>query len=301
MKQLLHATTAYRAIGEEAPRAALVVFPDGKYLRELLRECAKAFFRAEGRVAELIEEEHFADCLFFPAAGERLSADDCAAIVEESLLAPTEGGKKLFVLDRIDEASALVQNKLLKILEEPPAGVSFLLGAQADLSVLPTVLSRVRKYAEAPFAEEAIERALQRKYPDREVAQAAGASGGIFSAAETFLRDGGEEFALARRFLTLKESETLCREIGERKEKQEFLAALKSLLRDMLMAKAGQTRYVRTPAAVTDLPMGAIVAAIGLVGEAEKQIRFNANFASCLYVLACSIKEEKEKWQKLSS
>lgn len=302
MKQLLRSTNAYRAILREEFGCALVLFPDGKYLRELLRECAKAFFRAEegSRAAQLIEKESYADCLFFPAEGGKLTADDCASISEEGLLAPVEGEAKLFVLDRFDTSTALVQNKLLKILEEPPKGVHFLLGAEAEFSVLPTVLSRVHKLVVPPFPEEAVEAALHRKYPTADVKEAAGASGGIFSVGESLLLGGGEEFALARQFLSLEDPEVFCRKLGERKEKREFFAALKSLLRDMLMHAAGEEKYVRTHALEEGYPIGAILAALEAVGEAEKQIQFNANFASCLYALAISIKEEKQKWQRLS-
>lgn len=300
MKQLLRSTTAYRAMERGEFGAALVLFPDEKYLRMLLKECAKRFFGAEdgSRVATLIDSETFSDCLIFPEEGGKLNTDDCDAISEESLLAPVEGGKKLFVLDRFHTAPALVQNKLLKILEEPPAGVSFLLGAETEFSVLPTVLSRTVKYAIPPFSEEEVEGALARKYPGENVARAAGASGGIFSVGESLLFGGGENFSLARRFLSLGEPELFCREIGERKDKKEFFAALKSLLRDMLMQAAGQTKYVHFDGLVEGYSLGALIGALGLVDEAEKQIQFNANFASCLYALALGIKEEKEKWQR---
>lgn len=303
MKELFRSTTAYRAMAKRAFASALVLFSDGKYLRDFLKECAKSFFGArEGsRAASLIDKESFSDCIFLPAEGEKLSVDDCEKIVEESLLAPVEGPQKLFVLDRFSSASALVQNKLLKILEEPPKGVYFLLGAEAEFSVLPTVLSRTVKFVVPPFAEEEVERALARKYPNEEretLSRAAGASGGVFSVGENLLLGGGEMFALAQRFLSLEEPALFCRELGERKEKAEFFAALKSLLRDMLMQAAGQTKYVRSRELPEGYPMGAIVAALDLVGEAEKQIQFNANFASCLYALALGIKEEKEKWQR---
>ena len=300
MKELLRSTTAYRAMGRGEFGAALVLFPDEKYLRMLLKECAKRFFGAEdgSRTAALIDGETFSDCLIFPEEGGKLNAEDCDAISEESLLAPVEAGKKLFVLDGFHTAPALVQNKLLKILEEPPEGVHFLLGASAEFSVLPTVLSRTVKYVVPPFAEEDVQRALARKYPGEDVSRAAGACGGIFSVAENLLFGGGENFSLARRFLSLEGSELFCRELGERKDKREFFAALKSLLRDMLMQAAGKTEYVHSGGLVEGYSLGAIIAALGLVGEAEKQIQFNANFASCLYALALGIKEEKEKWQR---
>ena len=303
MKELFRSTNAYRAMARAEFGTALVLFPDGKYLRGLLKECAANFFGAAdgSRTAALIESETYSDCLFFPAAGGKLNVDDCERISEESLLAPVEGKKKLFVLDAFDSAPALVQNKLLKLLEEPPAGVYFLLGAEEEYGVLPTVLSRAVKYVVPPFSEEAIGRALARKYPAEKrenVSRAAGASGGIFSVGENLLLGGGEQFSLALGFLSLKDTELFCRELGEKKIGKEFFAALKSLLRDMLMQAAGQTQYVRSPELAEGYPMGAIVAAISLVGEAEKQIRINANFASCLYALALGIEEEKKKWQK---
>lgn len=313
MKELLRSTTAYRAILAEAKRgehshASLVVFPDGVYLRPLLRECAKAFFFGDERREELIGEEHFSDCLFYPAADGKLTADDCAEIVEESTLRPVEGAEKLFVLDRFHTASAIVQNKLLKLLEEPPEGVHFLLGAEAEFAVLPTVLSRVKKYAEPPFPEEAVRAALGRMYPVRDggaVTAAAAACGGIYSVAEALLSGGGEEFALAEEFLTTDEPEKFCRKTGERGTKREFFAALTLLLRDVLFCALGESGYAVLKESgagkiAREFPAGAAVAALERVAEAEKQIGFNANFASCLLELAMGIREEKIKWQKLS-
>ena len=194
MRELLRSTKAYRAIASDAQsgrrsHAYLVLFPDETYLRALLRECAKAFFGAKdsSREAELIGEEMYSDCLYLPAAGAKLTVDDGARIVDESLLRPVEGDKKLFVLDNFHNASALVQNKLLKVLEEPPEGVHFLIGATAAFSVLPTVLSRVKKLEEPPFSEEAVLKALSEKYPGKDVRACAAASGGVFSAAELLL------------------------------------------------------------------------------------------------------------------
>lgn len=310
MRELLRSTTAYRAIAEDfrndAPsQATLILFADGKNLRALLKECAKAFFGAEdgSRECALIEKERYSDCLFFPAAGGKLTADDVANMIDESLLSPVEGTKKLFVLDAFHAASPLVQNKLLKLLEEPPKGAYFLLGAEAEYPVLPTVRSRVRKIAENPFPEHKIAEALRRKYPLQETEQAAAASGGNFSVAESLLAGGGEQFRLATQFLTADDVAAFCRSIGEYPEKRAFFSALTLLLRDMLFFREGQGKYAAlrdARALAEEYPSGAIVAALELVGEAEKQIQFNANFGQCIFTLALAIREEKTKWQKLS-
>lgn len=310
MKELLRSTTAYRTLRTEqdAQHALLVVFPDAQYLRPLLRECAKAFFKAEdgSREEKLIEAESFSDCLFFPAPDAKLTVEDGARIVDESLLRPLEGNRKLFVLDAFHNASPLVQNKLLKILEEPPEGVNFLIGATSEFPVLPTVLSRVGKIAESPFSEEAVAAALGRKYPrEGGVAEAAAACGGVFSTAEELLSGGGEDFRLAEEFLLGDDPVRFIRAMGERKEKRAFFAAVRLLLRDMLFYRTGQEQYAaRSGNNVQKLafsyPAGAIVAASELVTEAEKQIAFNANFGQCAEALAIGIAEEKLKWQRLS-
>ena len=310
MIELLRASSAYKRIKTESAvgktaHGVLVLFPDEAYLRAMLKECAKAFFGAEdgSRIAALIDSESFSDCSFFPPAGEKLTAETAGRLLDESNLKPVEGGKKLFVLDGFHTVTPLVQNKLLKLLEEPAEGVYFLLGACAEHSVLPTVLSRVNKIAVPPFSEEQILGALHRNHPEEDGRHAAAASGGIYSVAESLL-GGGEVFRLAEEFLA-GENAKLCREIGERKDKRAFLSAVRLLLRDMLFYRTGREKYAALKSETTkrlaeSYSEGAILESIRLTDEAEKQIQFNANFAQALLVLAIGIQKEKAKWQKLS-
>ncbi len=313
MKELLRETRCFKRLSADAragrhPDAVLVIFPDAKYLRALLKECAKAFFAAEegSRTAALIDKESYSDCLFFPAPGAKLAVDDAARIVEESLLRPVEGERKLFVLDAFQTASALVQNKLLKVLEEPPRGVSFLLGASAEHAVLSTVLSRAEKFTEPPFAEESILNALRRMYPEEAGKErAAAASGGILSQAERLMAGGGESFRLAEEFVQNDAPEAFCRK-ADKLDKEAFFAALERLLFDMLLIRTGQERFAgRMDERVRELaaryPAGAVLSALEGVREAEKRVNFNAGLGQSLYVLALGMKEEQTKWQKLSS
>lgn len=286
--------------------ASLVVFPDAKYLRALLKECAKAFFGEESeRRCALIEEETFSDCLFLPKAGAKLSVDDASRIVDESLLHPVEEEKKLFVLDAFDTSSALVQNKLLKILEEPPEGVYFLLGASGEGAVLPTVLSRVRKLAVPPFTEEEVRAALERDHAGEEgLARAAAASGGVYSLAEELLSES-ENFRIAERLFEGKELEKLCREAADFKDRGALFAALALTARDLLFYRTGQDQYVALKSGslkklAETYSEGALLAAARYVGEARRDAEFNASLRQALYTLGLRIQKEKTKWQKLS-
>ncbi len=307
MKKLLSTTEAYRRIRSDAEKGelastTLVLFPDAANLRQLLISCAKAFFLAEEgtRTALLLEKESYSDCLFYPEAGGKLTADGAGEIVEESLLRPVEGERKLLCV-LLDGATPLVQNKLLKVLEEPPESVYFLLGASAEHAVLPTVLSRAKKIAEPPFPEPEVVRALERLHPgEKGIREAAAAGGGILSVSESLLSDGGEEFALAENFL-LSDAEKLCRTLGEEKVRRPFLPALKLVLRDALFLATGQEKYcMRRTEGVKKIsvnyPAGALVSAIGFAGDAEREIAFNANYGQALYTLSVRVREERKKW-----
>ncbi len=313
MIALLRETNAYKrtladAERREQPHATLVVFPDEKLLRALLKECAKAFFCAEdgSRTARLIGEEHFSDCLFFPEEGGKLTAEIGGRIIDESILRPVEEEKKLFVLDAFHLASPLVQNKLLKVIEEPPAGVYFLLGATSEHPVLPTILSRVMKIAVPPFAEERVAAALKREHPESAGAdEAAAASGGLYSVGESLLLDGGEQFRLAEEFLLTEEPEKFCRGLSDKQDKRIFFAALSEVLRDAMMISCGQEKFAKRRGGRAEdvakmYPAGALERAIELTARAEREIGFNANFAQCALALAVAIEKERDIWKRLS-
>lgn len=308
MKELLRSTTAYRRIAEDAlsgnaAHTTLVLFSDEPLLRPLLKECAKAFFGASdgSRTALLIDKESYSDCIFYPAEGEKYTADGAGELIDESILLPVEGTKKLFVLDAFHTAAPLVQNKLLKVLEEPPAGVFFLLGATADHAVLPTVLSRAKKLACIPFSEEAIENALDRAHPDEDgIAAAAAASGGLYSVAESLLSGGEAEFEEAEAFLLGQGTERICRGLTDKRAKA-FFAAVRLVARDALFLRHGMAGARMSEGCLriaAELPEGVLLATVGFVADAEREIKFNANAGQAALALARRIEREKRLWQK---
>lgn len=68
--------------------------------------------------------------------------DDLRPLTADASVASNEGGYKIYIIAGIDKALAAAQNILLKIFEEPPDHVIFIMTAQDKQSVLPTVLSR---------------------------------------------------------------------------------------------------------------------------------------------------------------
>ena len=107
---------------------------------------------------------------------------------QDAFIAPNEGWCKLYVVEGADAMNAAAQNALLKILEEPPAGVAFLLLCENRARMLPTILSRVVPVTlEVPTpdqCERALELLAPQAAPDERRAAALGAGGNIGRALE---------------------------------------------------------------------------------------------------------------------
>lgn len=82
------------------------------------------------------------DCIVIPG-NEKTSVDDIRDVVGEAYLSTNEADFKIFILEDADEYNTQSQNALLKVVEEPPKGVRFILTASSVGAILPTVRSRV--------------------------------------------------------------------------------------------------------------------------------------------------------------
>ena len=71
-----------------------------------------------------------------------ITVDQIRALSEDVLVLPNEAEHKVYILPEADTMNTAAQNAFLKLLEEPPAFVSFLLCAERTEALLPTVRSR---------------------------------------------------------------------------------------------------------------------------------------------------------------
>jgi len=306
MQVLLKNTRPYALLEKDSQHgsfshAYLLLSPDEETLRDYLRFYARAFFFGNTRALSLIEKEGFCDCLFFPKEGKKLSVEDASLIVEEAGIRPLEGDRKVFVVDGFHTASAAVQNKLLKILEEPPEGVHFLLGAATEFSLLPTVLSRVKKLDLPPFSPREIEGFLDRNYPHlskEDVRFFAAASCGKLSSAKAFIGEGYYKETVEDAFSLLFSSPStlapLCKKVADKGRKELLFSVMEFLCRDAAFLGAGKglDAYLLSPFYKNQVeklakayPVGALIAFQQSIRKAEKQLKFNANFAWCLQIL----------------
>ncbi len=89
---------------------------------------------------------------------KQLSVDEVRALRQEAFLTPVVATRKVYIIEKADSMADGAQNALLKILEEPPAGVVFILLTASAESLLETVRSRcVTLSLIAPDRDEAAE------------------------------------------------------------------------------------------------------------------------------------------------
>ncbi len=324
MQTLLKNTQAYKLLQAEAKsnrcgHAYLLLFEDARNLRIALKTFAKLLFgcfdetptRANQRISDLIDAESFSDCLFFPSEGKKLSVEDAEKIQEECTLNPVEGNKKVFILSDFADANVQTQNKLLKLLEEPPTGVAFLLGATSVFPVLPTVLSRTKKLEILPFTAEEVTRCLTRiygeKFPSATLALCAATSGGIVGEAQNLLEGGYYGNLISEGFqLVHATPETLpkvIKQVGETKYKKEFLSVLRIIFRDALLVKT-QENYTknlllgsekeRLLITANRYSVSALIYAQEALSKAELQVKFNAIFPQCIELCFANIFEKNK-------
>ncbi len=307
MKKLISGTTAYAAFSGDVKsgrisHAYMLHFQDAKNTREALKIFALKFFGvseadADGR---RILNETFPDLRIFPEEGKKFTVESATALLAECALKPLERDKKLFIICGFNDAAPIIQNKLLKTLEEPNAGVHFLLGATALAPVLDTVKSRVKTLVIPPFSEREIYGALERKGSNPLNAQAAACCGGILGVAEDMV--GGGWFAevneAAREICTTCDRSkvgAVAIKYGDIKYKTELLSAVALRYHNALKSRvkgeeSDETACFQTPA---------LIFAGSCADKACRDLKFNAFFQGLLYDLMLRIIEENDKWLKL--
>ena len=91
-------------------------------------------------------------------------ASQSEEIIRKLTLKSSEGSYKVMIIWMAEKMNGECSNKLLKMIEEPPAQTVFLLIAENPDLLLPTIQSRVQRLPLRPVEEEVIARALCDRY-----------------------------------------------------------------------------------------------------------------------------------------
>ena len=98
------------------------------------------------------------------ASQVEIGIDDIRGLQRLANLPPYEGKCKVFIIDEAEYLSTEAANSLLKILEEPPPKVVWLLLAAEERHLLPTIISRCQRLELKPTPSKQIQQILTDSY-----------------------------------------------------------------------------------------------------------------------------------------
>lgn len=102
-----------------------------------------------------VQKEIHPDVIYPEKTGvlQSYSIETIRKIRADAYILPNEAENKVYVLTDIDNMGSPAQNAFLKVLEEPPKNVIFILTCKSCSNIIPTVRSRVLKYTLKPVSK----------------------------------------------------------------------------------------------------------------------------------------------------
>ena len=109
-------------------------------------KCASCVGIESGGVMDVVEID----------AASNNGVDNVRALRDEAVYSPASVKKRVYIIDEVHMLSPSAFNALLKILEEPPEHLVFILATTEVQKVLPTIMSRCQRYSFKRIPQEKI-------------------------------------------------------------------------------------------------------------------------------------------------
>lgn len=293
--------------------AYLVVSPD-EGMSDALTSLfiARLAFGGTDRAAIERARNFGADIIRLPE-GDKVLSGDVKTLTDSVYFTPTELSRKFYIIRKGETMNEASQNKLLKVLEEPPGSVVILILAASVGGILPTVLSRVRRVDVEPLPEDEIIDYLESNYgADGTVYLAAAVSGGYLAKAERVMTEKAprETFEFVLSVLKgMKNSKLVLPysvRLGAYKDRMsDFIDVLELVFADCMRASAGlreglafrnATRDIIEIAAEYDADV--VLRLAPVIKRARMRLELNGNPQSVADELLFSLLEVKAKCQR---
>lgn len=223
-------------------------------------------------------------------------------IIAEVYIKPRVAARKVFVIDPADDLNSASQNALLKVLEEPPAYVTFIICVTAKEKLLSTVLSRSQVVTFFPLPEQEVKEHLELSGADEKTAEIfARLSQGSLGTAKELLQNTEKCEKIKKSidsFMALSQGAIRVREtvefLTEEKENiEEIIRYVLMFLRDCVMVKTGLCESVVFVDRISDIrvfteniPKKKLISAFdklcGLSVRLNQNLNFNATVSEAV-------------------
>ena len=185
---------------------------------------------------------------------KNFTVDAVREIRDDAFVVPNESDKKIYILKNAHNMNEQAQNAILKILEEPPSYVYFIIVTESKSTMLETVLSRVQIYSLLSNEE---------AFTEKEAQAVSGMVRAILSVNELALMEQTAVFQKNNQFA------------------KSVLVLLTEVFRDALVKKSGFTRDFRfndeTNLICNNLTAKAILQLISACNELIDSVDRNCN------------------------
>jgi DNA polymerase-3 subunit delta' len=220
----------------------------------------------------------------------KIKVADVDRFLEFAETTPLLSDFKAAVLDNAHEITWEAANRLLRVLEEPPAGFVIFLVSSDPQSLLLTVLSRCIRYEFGALSREDLTNIIWKKlgFSPAEASilgwMAAGSSIDIFSKAGLYLKHRGTalEFLSGVRYRPLVDSMDFIDKI-EKQDLPIFIDMIMLILTDFLLLKNNVPDIANADLldvmkkASVDLNGKALIGVAGQFGQLKRNMRLNVN------------------------
>lgn len=239
------------------------------------------------------------DVKTFAPAGVGFKVDQVRELLKETALRPVEGARRVFILDRAEALNDASSNALLKGIEEPPAGLHWVLVTTQRSKILPTIASRCQSVRFHPLDQDSLNTVLERelKVGAERAQDLAALSSGSVKLAIWFEGDDGKALiAQAEAFLEAVAAGSLLARLDwalaaadDRRSLDRLLGVVAVLLRERWARAAGLPKELhllsREPAHGRSLPAAQLSALMGAVADCRQALARNANIGLALDAL----------------
>ena len=318
-KDAIKNTNAYQTVlkDNEASRLShtyLLISEDMDYAKEFSKMLSKIILRLDDFSAGNVklEKDIHPDVIIY-GEKDKIKTLDVAEIASEVFVRPYESDRKVYILLNMNDANEEAQNKLLKTIEEPPESAFFILASKTERKLLQTVLSRAKKIELDALKQDVIKNMLLSVGVNEKEANICSAcSAGVFSRANRMATD--------KEFLNLYQNIFKClykmnssRDVLEftclfnqkNINKEELADLFMSIVRDVMMAKAGTYELVANSHKLDELKLiagtfsfEALYKIIEYCLQLKEDLVYNTNVVASIDEFLLKLVEVKVKCKK---